>query len=245
MFKKKIKNIIIPNVGRSNKANRERWLKKVLDQIPQNSRILDAGAGTQQYKKFCKHLIYVSQDFAEYDGKGDMHGLQTGEFDYSTLDIVSDIISIPVNDNSFDAIMCVEILEHVPEPSLALKELMRILKPGGKLILTAPFNSLSHYTPYHFSTGFNKYWYNYHLEKYNGEIISIEPNGNYFEYIAQEVYRIPNISKKYTKKKFANVFLYSLILPFQIVLRYLSKKDNGSEDLLCHGYHVLAKKNDN
>ena len=152
-----------PSVGISNESTRERWLEKALKSIPENSRILDAGAGTQQYRKFCKHLDYVSQDFGEYDGQGDSAGLQMGEFDYGKLDIVSDITSIPEPDSSFDSIMCIEVLEHLPDPVQAIKEFSRLIKPKGHLILTAPFCSLTHFAPYHFSTGFNRYWYEKHL----------------------------------------------------------------------------------
>lgn len=58
-------------VGCRNKETREEWLKKTLPAIPSDSRILDAGAGELQYKEFCNHLEYVSQDFRKYDGKGD------------------------------------------------------------------------------------------------------------------------------------------------------------------------------
>ena len=64
-----------------------------------------------------------------------------GSWDQTGLDIVGDITSIPEPDASFDAILCVEVLEHVPDPLAALRELGRLLKPNGQLILTAPFCS--------------------------------------------------------------------------------------------------------
>ncbi|HKK12071.1 MAG TPA: hypothetical protein VJ945_04530, partial [Flavobacteriaceae bacterium] len=100
-----IKSMWLP-VGKSNEAARERWIEDILNFIPETSKILDAGAGTQRYRKFCKHLNYVSQDFGKYNGKGDSAGMQTGEFDYGDLDIVSDITNIPEPDLSFDAVMC-------------------------------------------------------------------------------------------------------------------------------------------
>ena len=145
-------------VGTKNLSNREVWLKKTLKQIPAGSRILDAGAGERQYKRFCAHLNYVAQDFAQYNGKGDSAGLQVGNWDQSSLDIISDITGIPEPDASFDAIMCVEVFEHLPEPIKAIQEFARLLKPGGYLILTVPFCSLTHFAPYHFYTGFNRYF---------------------------------------------------------------------------------------
>jgi SAM-dependent methyltransferase len=161
---------ILSTVGRGNQQNREIWLEKTLQKIPDNARILDAGAGEQKYKKYCSHLQYNSQDFAQYDGKGDGSGLQTGSWDQSQLDIISDIIHIPEPDSSFDAIMCIEVFEHLPEPIKAIQEFARLLKPGGHLIITAPFCTLTHFAPYHFYTGFNRYFYQEHLPKSGFEI---------------------------------------------------------------------------
>lgn len=123
--------MFIPNVGRDNERNRNDWLRVVLSQLPDGSKILDAGAGELKNKQFCTHLHYISQDFCEYNGKGDEQALQTGEWDTSKIDIVSDITNIPVSDCEFDYVLCTEVLEHLPEPSLALQELTRVLKGGG------------------------------------------------------------------------------------------------------------------
>ena len=146
-------------VGMANVGTREQWLERVLREIPAGSRILDAGAGEQQYKRFCEHLKYVSQDFAEYDGTGDSVGIQTGKWRRDGLDIVCDIVNIPEPDGAFDAVMCVEVLEHLPEPIAALRELARLLRPGGILIVTAPFCSMTHFSPYFYHTGFSENFY--------------------------------------------------------------------------------------
>ena len=237
---KRILSRAMPSVGTENQSNREIWLERTLKLIPSNSRILDAGAGEQQYKRFCKHLVYVAQDFAQYNGKGNLTGLQTGSWDQSKLDIVSDITTIPEPDGSFDAILCVEVFEHLPQPLRALQEFKRLLRPGGYLILTAPFCSLTHFAPYHFYTGFNKYFYETHLPEFDFMIIELVPNGNYFEYLAQELRRLPSIQKKYTKKNSISSWLTKY--QYLNLLDSLSTQDSGSSELLNFGYHVFAKK---
>lgn len=243
-FKKRINFILTGNVGSTNSSFRENWLKSVLNEIPKGMKILDAGAGESQYKKFCNHLDYVSQDLAEYDGVGNSKGIHKESRDYSNLDIISDICSIPVSDNTFDVVICIEVFEHLPNPIDALVELTRVLKPGGILILTAPFASLTHYAPYHFATGFNKYFYEYHLKELNYKSIEITANGNYFEFLAQEIRRIKTISLKYSKIK-VGILIKLAINIVLYLLNQSTKKDSGSEELLNFGYNVKCVKSNN
>ncbi|KHD38780.1 hypothetical protein NL50_02100 [Clostridium acetobutylicum] len=229
------------NIGKDNSKNRDLWIRKVLSRIEDGARILDAGAGEQQYKKYCKHLDYVSQDFAQYDGKGNNHGMQMDAWDYGKLDIICDIVNIPEEDASFDAIMCTEVFEHLPNPILAIKEFSRLLKRGGKLILTAPFCSLTHFAPFHYYTGFNKYFYEYYFDKYKFKIIDMDKNGNYFEYIAQELRRLPNICKEYSNYNYSLEDFKDVSRVIEI-LDSINKENNNSEEILCHGYHILAEK---
>lgn len=246
-IKNKLKSIFGINlietidVGRSNEKVRKQWIEKTLKSIPEGSKILDAGAGQQQYKKFCAHLNYVSQDFAEYNPKELMTGLQKTKWDYGSLDVVSDIASIPCDDNSFDVLMCTEVLEHVVNPREAIKEFSRLLKIEGLLILTAPFCSLTHFAPYHFYSGFNSFFYKTELEANNFEILEIIANGNYFDYLAQEINRLPKISKQYSDVNLSPSVVNNLN-KLKKILKSLSQKDTNSSELLCYGYHVLAKK---
>jgi len=71
-------------------------------------------------------------------------------------DIVSDIIAMPFKDGEWDTIICSEVFEHLPDPRAAVAELQRVLKSGGRLILTTRFAFPIHdapgdflrYTPY-------------------------------------------------------------------------------------------------
>ena len=142
---------------------------------------------------------------------------------------------------SFDVVLCSEVFEHLPNPIVALQELGRLLKPGGKLILTAPFNSLTHQAPYFFYTGYSRFFYEHWCTEFNMEIMELSQNGNYFEYLAQEVRRLNGVGKRYSGLAMS----YWQKISVDVLLKFLdeaSNKNQGSEELLCFGYHLLAEK---
>lgn len=53
--------------------------------------------------------------------------------------IVGDAQAMPFKDESYDTILCTEVLEHIPNPQKAIDEMYRVLRPGGTLILTTRF----------------------------------------------------------------------------------------------------------
>lgn len=227
-------------IGTTNEETRIKWIEENLKKIPEGLAILDAGAGESQFKKFCSHLKYIAQDFGQYHGEGEI-GLQTGTWNNSGLDIISDIVNIPLPDHSVDAIMCTEVLEHIPDPVAAIKEFGRLVKPGGYLLITAPFASLTHFAPYHFASGLSRFFYEKHLPENGFQIDGLELNGNFFEYLAQENRRIKSIAKKYANTKIS--IIHKVIIHLNLFfLEKLSAKDKGSDELLCYGIHVFARK---
>lgn len=230
-----------PTVGTVNEAARQEWLRKTLAALPAGIRLLDAGAGEQQYKPFCSHLRYVSQDFAQYVPEQNNAGLQMPAWDYGKLDFVCDITAIPQPDASFDAIMCTEVFEHIPNPVLAMDEFTRLLRPGGTLILTAPFCSITHFAPHYYANGFSPFFYQKHLTDRGFTIDEITANGNYFEYLAQEIRRISQVSTRYagSAPTIAQKAAMREVLGF---LQQASADGAASAELLCFGWHVRAVK---
>lgn len=227
-------------VGTTNEDARHAWIRDTLAKIPAGKKILDAGAGECPYKPFCAHLEYIAQDFGQYDGSGEV-GLQTGSWDNSRLDIVSDIVDIPLPDASVDAVMCTEVLEHIPDPVAAIREFRRLVRPGGYLLLTSPWASLTHFAPYHFATGFNRFFYEKHLPDNDFEIIDLHLNGNYFEYIAQEVRRVKRVAATYTNTRL-NLLEKIWMQGTLGILQRLSRRDRNSNELLSYGVFVFARK---
>jgi SAM-dependent methyltransferase len=68
--------------------------------------------------------------------------------DYENVDIVCDIHHLPFKDNSIDAVMSLAVLEHVREPAIVLKEVHRVLKPGGLVFSVIPFMQPFHASPH-------------------------------------------------------------------------------------------------
>lgn len=235
------------NYGRLSKIfsfgdyERDQWVKKEANLISSGSRVLDVGAGTCKYRPLFKHCIYKTHDFAKLSK--DTNGEGYGEIDY-----VSDICSIPVEDSCFDVVLCTEVLEHVPEPIRAIKEISRILKPGGTLLLTIPQRSGLHQTPYHFYGGYTPFWYKHFFPLNNLEIVSIEPNGGFFKNFGEESQRFvsilfPRVGDRRTwRVALFPVFLILKLFALSTCLAcfFLDRFDKDKEFTV--GYHIKAIK---
>jgi SAM-dependent methyltransferase len=90
-----------------------------------SGKTLDLGCGTAKYKNAILKAAgsYISMDVVP--------GFN--------VDVVGDINKTPFPDEEFSTVISTQVLEHVPRPWLAAKEIFRILKPGGYAVITAPF----------------------------------------------------------------------------------------------------------
>lgn len=137
-LKERIKSLILYNRFYDyNEYCLKKFVKDISLSIKSSKRLLDVGAGECQYKRYFPHVDYVSQD----SEVGDIN------WDYSKLDIVSEIYNIPVEDKSFDYILCTQVLEHLKYPNKAFIEFSRIIKNDGLLFVTCPLSWKEHQKP--------------------------------------------------------------------------------------------------
>lgn len=235
-MKAQLKKIAGVNI---NEESRNQWLADILAAVPAGLRILDAGAGELRNKSLCSHLVYVSQDVCQYEGTGDAQGLQTGKWDTSKIDLVCDIVAIPEPNASFDVVLCSEVFEHLPDALKALEEFERLLKPGGKLIITAPFASLVHFAPYYYATGFSRYWFEYHLSAHNFEVQELTPNGDWFSFTKQEMLRLPSMARRYGDWCWPLAYLAAGVA---LLYFWLRGKPRLADDVACFGWNCVAVK---
>lgn len=71
-------------------------------------------------------------------------------FHYNIVDVISDANNLPFKENSFDAIFCHAVLEHVKYPFEVAKQFSKILKPQGYLSASIPFLFPYHDVPDHY-----------------------------------------------------------------------------------------------
>jgi SAM-dependent methyltransferase len=187
----------------------EEFVQKVSRQVEKGSKILDVGAGLCPYKKYFQEANYISQDFC-------LNG-DNMNWDFSHIDIKSDLHNIPVENESFDYILCMSVLEHIRYPQRAFKEFSRILKNKGRLFITVPLTAGEHHEPFDFFR-FSKYALQMLAEENGFRVVKINRQGGFFIFLAQT---FTGLSHYYAKNKYLEKFLYTLFYPINFMIAFI------------------------
>ncbi|HUE29222.1 MAG TPA: methyltransferase domain-containing protein, partial [Solirubrobacteraceae bacterium] len=149
------------------------FLLQVADELEPGLRVLDVGAGEQPYRELFAHVEYRTTDWANSVHPGARR-----------VDYVAPADDLPIPDESFDAVLSTQVLEHVAEPSDVLRELHRVLRPGGRVYVTLPLAWELHEEPFDFYR-YTRYGIS-HLLRAAGFIeIDARPRNDCFTTIAQ------------------------------------------------------------
>lgn len=113
------------------------FLKEQAARLSGEDRLLDASAGNRPYQAIFAGRRYESCDMP--------NGFYQCKHDFECF-----LDAIPRPDGYYDAVVMTQVLEHVPNPEGVLKELARITRPGGRLLLSVPMTCPLHGEPWHF-----------------------------------------------------------------------------------------------
>jgi len=135
--------------------------------------VMDLGCGVMPYRELLPERVTL------------YHGLD--RFPLSDeVSLVGDIQNLAmISSESYDSVVCLEVLEHVPEPAAALAEIARILRPGGILVLSVPHLSRLHEVPLDFYR-YTEYGLRHLLNKYGLEVIEIQDRGGLFTFLGHQ-----------------------------------------------------------
>ncbi len=150
--------------------------KKINQFAPElRGRVMDFGCGSKPYQSlFTNATEYIGVDYA---GEGHSH---TNE----SIDILYDGKTIPFPDEYFDAIFSSEVIEHVFNVEEILKELARVIKREGKLLITCPFVWPEHEVPADFAR-YTQFALKSMLERNGFTLLIVDETGDFLTAIHQ------------------------------------------------------------
>jgi SAM-dependent methyltransferase len=144
-------------------------------------RLLDVGCGDKPYEPLFAPYVtaYVGAEYDDtYSGsinapKGKADVLYSGD-------------RLPFADGEFDTVLSSQVGEHVPHPEAFFAEIVRVLKPGGKVIFTVPFSYRIHSEPHDFHR-FTKYALRSYAEKNGLTVDVLAARGGFWKVIGQKL----------------------------------------------------------
>jgi SAM-dependent methyltransferase len=146
----------------------------ILEQLRQSrAPLLDLGCGNRPYRP--------------YYPAGESVGADVVQSSTGCVDVLIDGHSpLPLPDDHFETILCTQVMEHVEDPFWLIRESHRVLKPGGRLILTVPFVWELHERPHDYLR-FSEYWLQKNLEKVGFHLEILERQGGDIATVGQMI----------------------------------------------------------
>lgn len=205
-------------------------LNPLIEKHKTSERVLDLGSAHSPYSAWFPNRVSVDID------------------PESNADIIADAHNLPIEDGSENFVLCTEMLEHMYDPKKAVSEMYRVLKPGGKVVLTTRFMYGIHEAPYDYFR-YTKYGLTELFKDF--EILEIKEETTNFETIGALIQRIVfqsrfiggGLGDKIIKILLLVVAKSFVLLNRLIVAQYADIRKSSKEDnIFATGYIIVARK---
>jgi SAM-dependent methyltransferase len=192
-------------------------------------RVLDVGCGYKPYEHLFRATEYVGLEIDTPENRA-----------RKRADVFYDGTTFPFESASFDSLVCNQVLEHVFEPDRFVREMARVLKPGGHLLLTVPFAWDEHEQPWDFAR-YSSFGLAAVLHKGGFEILehrkTMADIRTLFQLLNAYLYKVTVTGSAYVNLALTLV----LMAPFNVMGSLLAWITPGNPDLYLDNV-VLARK---
>jgi len=145
-------------------AIRESFLKESFETCGKRGRLLDLGCAKKPFEPL----------YARYTDSSVGIDVPTTQHEDTRIDVMANGMALPFDREAFDIVLCTEVMEHVPEPQKMLREIRRVLRPGGMAIMTTPFMVPEHEQPWDFYR-YTRFGLRYLAEQAELEVVELRP----------------------------------------------------------------------
>jgi SAM-dependent methyltransferase len=205
--------------------------KKILDSLHKaipylKGDLLDVGCGNKPYRSLINATGYIGVDV---DASGHNHS----EFDFTF-----DGLHLPFPDNSFDSLICTEVIEHCQDPQILFAEMQRVLKKGGYAFITAPMLIEHHEVPHDHRR--LTYWGMKHLGAANKFTpVWIDDRGSVFAVLVYSTYLV--IGQMLSRRPFMDIILW-ISWPFAFLFLKCDGMRKKQPAVISLGWQMLMQK---
>ncbi len=158
------------------------WLRRAAEALAPHATgvLLDVGVSERPYEALFEPYVerYVGLDHPGVLEEKQPELWSLAAFLRDCVDVFGDGNRLPFRAASFDTVLCMEVLEHLIEPDRCVAEMARVLRPGGRLLLTVPFSQQLHFLPADYSR-FTPAGIRAICARHGLEVERLEPRGNY------------------------------------------------------------------
>lgn len=193
--------------------------------------VVDLGCGVRPYEP---EILAYADRYIGIDWMQTLHGVQA--------DVIADLARpLPIRSDAVDAVVTFEVLEHIPEPALMLSEACRILRPGGVLLLSVPFQWWVHEAPWDFYR-YTRHGLEYLIKKAGFATCDVQPTSGFWSmWILKLNYQLARLIRGH---RVLRILVRAVLIPFwwlgQTVAPLLDRI--WPEDRETAGYFVVAYK---